>query len=229
MRHLHGPDRRRAGIFLHPRNRHRRRPPHHHHRGLGTPDQPHPLQRAFLDEQAGQCGYCLSGIIISAKALLDRNPTLARRHRRRRWTSISVAAARTPASSPPSQQSRRRGSASMSDTLPLSLRTTAAWTNGCASSPTAPCKPRRRQGRDRPGRPDRPVADRRRGTRRRPRPHRHPLRRHRRRTGRGFDQFQPVDRGLRPLRPPRQRRTARPRARAAGAAAELRARGPVGR
>jgi nicotinate dehydrogenase subunit A len=42
--------------------------------GLGSPEAPHPLQRAFLDEQAGQCGYCLSGIIISAKALLDRNP-----------------------------------------------------------------------------------------------------------------------------------------------------------
>jgi nicotinate dehydrogenase subunit A len=42
--------------------------------GLGTPDRPHPLQQAFLDEQAGQCGYCLSGIVISAKALLDRNP-----------------------------------------------------------------------------------------------------------------------------------------------------------
>ncbi len=42
--------------------------------GLGTPDQPHPLQTAFLREQAGQCGYCLSGIIISAKALLDRTP-----------------------------------------------------------------------------------------------------------------------------------------------------------
>ena len=42
--------------------------------GLGTPERPHPLQQAFLDEQAGQCGYCLSGIIISAKALLDANP-----------------------------------------------------------------------------------------------------------------------------------------------------------
>jgi nicotinate dehydrogenase subunit A len=42
--------------------------------GLGTPDRPHPLQKAFLDEQAGQCGYCLAGILISAKALLDRNP-----------------------------------------------------------------------------------------------------------------------------------------------------------
>ena len=42
--------------------------------GLGTPAKPHPLQQAFLQEQAGQCGYCLSGILISAKALLDRNP-----------------------------------------------------------------------------------------------------------------------------------------------------------
>jgi nicotinate dehydrogenase subunit A len=46
--------------------------------GLGTADAPHPLQRAFLEEQAGQCGYCLSGIIISAKALLDRTPLPSR-------------------------------------------------------------------------------------------------------------------------------------------------------
>jgi nicotinate dehydrogenase subunit A len=46
--------------------------------GLGTPERPHPLQRAFLDEQAGQCGYCLAGILISAKALLDRNPAPSR-------------------------------------------------------------------------------------------------------------------------------------------------------
>src|SRR6266404_4431698 len=39
--------------------------------GLGTPDRPHPLQQAFLDEQAGQCGYCLPGILVSAKALDD--------------------------------------------------------------------------------------------------------------------------------------------------------------
>jgi nicotinate dehydrogenase subunit A len=42
--------------------------------GLGDLDSPHPLQQAFLDEQAGQCGYCLSGILISAAALLTRNP-----------------------------------------------------------------------------------------------------------------------------------------------------------
>ena len=47
--------------------------------GLGTPERPHPLQQAFLDEQAGQCGYCLPGILVSAKVLLDRNlsPTRA--------------------------------------------------------------------------------------------------------------------------------------------------------
>ena len=47
--------------------------------GLGTPERPHPLQQAFLDEQAGQCGYCLPGILISAKALLDRSPSPSRR------------------------------------------------------------------------------------------------------------------------------------------------------
>jgi nicotinate dehydrogenase subunit A len=46
--------------------------------GLGSAAKPHPLQQAFLDEQAGQCGYCLSGILISAKALLDRNPKPSR-------------------------------------------------------------------------------------------------------------------------------------------------------
>jgi nicotinate dehydrogenase subunit A len=45
---------------------------------MGTPDRPHPLQQAFLDEQAGQCGYCLTGILISAKALLDQNPSPSR-------------------------------------------------------------------------------------------------------------------------------------------------------
>src|SRR6516225_1802163 len=46
--------------------------------GLGTRERPHPLQQAFLDEQAGQCGYCLPGILISAKALLDRNSAPSR-------------------------------------------------------------------------------------------------------------------------------------------------------
>jgi nicotinate dehydrogenase subunit A len=46
--------------------------------GLGTAAKPHPVQQAFIDEQAGQCGYCLSGIVISTKALLDRNPSPSR-------------------------------------------------------------------------------------------------------------------------------------------------------
>jgi nicotinate dehydrogenase subunit A len=46
--------------------------------GLGTPERPHPLQEALLELQAGQCGYCLSGILVGAKALLDRNPDPSR-------------------------------------------------------------------------------------------------------------------------------------------------------
>ena len=42
--------------------------------GLGSPEKPHPLQRAFISEQAMQCGYCVSGILISAAALLMQNP-----------------------------------------------------------------------------------------------------------------------------------------------------------
>ena len=43
--------------------------------GLGTSERPHPLQRAFIAEQALQCGYCVSGILMSAAALLQRNPS----------------------------------------------------------------------------------------------------------------------------------------------------------
>ena len=42
--------------------------------GLGSIEKPHLLQRAFIEEQAAQCGYCINGMIMSAKALLDRNP-----------------------------------------------------------------------------------------------------------------------------------------------------------
>jgi nicotinate dehydrogenase subunit A len=42
--------------------------------GLGSPESPHPLQQAFITEQAAQCGYCTSGMLISAAALLDRTP-----------------------------------------------------------------------------------------------------------------------------------------------------------
>ena len=42
--------------------------------GLGTVEHPHPMQRAFLDEQAAQCGYCTSGLIVTSVALLERHP-----------------------------------------------------------------------------------------------------------------------------------------------------------
>ena len=42
--------------------------------GLGTSEKPHPLQRAFIEEQAAQCGYCINGMIMTSKALLERSP-----------------------------------------------------------------------------------------------------------------------------------------------------------
>ena len=42
--------------------------------GLGTAEKPHPIQQAFIDEGAAQCGFCLSGVILTAKALLDEQP-----------------------------------------------------------------------------------------------------------------------------------------------------------
>ena len=47
--------------------------------GLGTPEKPHPLQQAFIDEQAAQCGYCINGMIMQAAAFLasNRHPTEA--------------------------------------------------------------------------------------------------------------------------------------------------------
>src|SRR5437016_8538659 len=42
--------------------------------GLGTVERPHPIQQAFIDEQAAQCGFCVNGVILSAKAFLDQNP-----------------------------------------------------------------------------------------------------------------------------------------------------------
>jgi nicotinate dehydrogenase subunit A len=42
--------------------------------GLGTPEKPHPIQQAFIDEGAAQCGFCLSGVMLTAKAALDVNP-----------------------------------------------------------------------------------------------------------------------------------------------------------
>jgi len=42
--------------------------------GLGSSDKPHPIQKAFIDEQAMQCGFCVNGVIMTAKAFLDRKP-----------------------------------------------------------------------------------------------------------------------------------------------------------
>jgi len=42
--------------------------------GLGSAERPHPLQQAFIEEQAAQCGFCLNGVILTAKAFLDQNP-----------------------------------------------------------------------------------------------------------------------------------------------------------
>jgi len=42
--------------------------------GLGTPEKPHPVQKAFVEEQAAQCGYCINGMVMTAAALLARNP-----------------------------------------------------------------------------------------------------------------------------------------------------------
>ncbi len=43
--------------------------------GLGSAERPHPLQRAFIEEQAAQCGYCINGMVMTSKALLDRTPS----------------------------------------------------------------------------------------------------------------------------------------------------------
>ncbi len=42
--------------------------------GIGTAEKPHPLQQAFIDEQAVQCGYCINGMVMKAKELLDQKP-----------------------------------------------------------------------------------------------------------------------------------------------------------
>ena len=42
--------------------------------GIGTPEKPHPIQQAFIEEGAAQCGFCLNGVILTAKAFLDKHP-----------------------------------------------------------------------------------------------------------------------------------------------------------
>ena len=93
--------------------------------GIGSAARPHPLQQAFLDEQAGQCGYCLSGILMSAKALLDRNPAPTRadivaaldKHLCRCGAHPRILRAVERAAA-----ELRGGRRVMSDTLPLSIQ-----------------------------------------------------------------------------------------------------------
>jgi nicotinate dehydrogenase subunit A len=56
--------------------------------GLGTPEKPHPIQQAFIDEQAAQCGFCLSGVILTAKAFLDENPHATREQIRQAMAGV---------------------------------------------------------------------------------------------------------------------------------------------
>ncbi len=56
--------------------------------GLGTPEKPHPIQQAFIDEGAAQCGFCLSGVILSAKAVLDHNPKASEEQIREGLSSV---------------------------------------------------------------------------------------------------------------------------------------------
>jgi nicotinate dehydrogenase subunit A len=56
--------------------------------GLGTPEHPHPLQQAFIDEQAVQCGFCVNGVIMTAKAFLDRNPKATESEIRQALTGV---------------------------------------------------------------------------------------------------------------------------------------------
>jgi aerobic-type carbon monoxide dehydrogenase small subunit (CoxS/CutS family) len=89
--------------------------------GLGTADQPNPLQQAFIDEQAAQCGYCIAGMVMRAQALLDRNavpsdaeirawmePNLCRCGTHLRiLKAIRRASDALKAAAPPSQEARR--------------------------------------------------------------------------------------------------------------------------
>ena len=56
--------------------------------GLGTPEQPHAIQQAFIEEGAAQCGFCLSGVILTAKVLLDENPKASDEEIRESMSSI---------------------------------------------------------------------------------------------------------------------------------------------
>jgi nicotinate dehydrogenase subunit A len=56
--------------------------------GLGSVEKPHPIQEAFIEEQAAQCGYCINGMIMTSKALLDRTPNPTEREIREALASV---------------------------------------------------------------------------------------------------------------------------------------------
>ena len=80
--------------------------------GLGTLEKPHPIQQAFIDEQAAQCGFCLNAVIMTAKAFLDKNPEGQRRADRARHVrrSLPLLHARAHAAS---HQALRAGDGAM--------------------------------------------------------------------------------------------------------------------
>src|SRR3954470_18103356 len=63
--------------------------------GLGTPERPHPIQQAFIEEQAAQCGFCLNGVVLTPKAFLDAKPKRATRNCSRRRPRSCAGASRT--------------------------------------------------------------------------------------------------------------------------------------
>jgi nicotinate dehydrogenase subunit A len=77
--------------------------------GLGTSAQPHPIQQAFIDEEAAQCGFCLSGVILSAKAFLDRNPKATDDQIREALAGVLCRSSRMRGCSKPFNGMRRRG------------------------------------------------------------------------------------------------------------------------
>ena len=194
--------------------------------GLGTPAKPHPLQQAFLDEQAGQCGYCLSGILMSAKALLDRNPDPdAAPISWPRSTSISAAAARISASCARSNARPRRCATGGRHERARPAR--QAWSRIPRLDRWITFQPDRTvriatgkvemgQGVVTAHRPDRG-----RRARRAARSRRRAVGRHDRRTRRALHDLVAVDRGVRRLGAAGLRRGARQGARARGAAAQL--------
>ncbi len=56
--------------------------------GIGTIEKPHPLQKAFIEEQASQCGFCVNAVIMTAKALLDKNPKASDQEIRQAMSSV---------------------------------------------------------------------------------------------------------------------------------------------